>query len=145
MLSVRSCMKTVMVFGVFDNLHPGHRVFLRQAKRHGNALIVVVARDRAVQMLKGRKPHHSERQRTARIRALPDVARVVLGDAEQGSYRVLKRYRPDVICFGYDQKTLRGDIQRRMRKGEMPRMKLVTMKPYKPTVFHTSLIARAKP
>jgi len=25
----------VMVFGVFDRLHSGHRAFLRQAKKHG--------------------------------------------------------------------------------------------------------------
>lgn len=35
----------VMVFGVFDGLHPGHRAFLRQARKKGDKLIVVVARD----------------------------------------------------------------------------------------------------
>jgi len=38
--------KKVMVFGTFDIFHPGHRSFLNQAKKYGNYLIVVVARDK---------------------------------------------------------------------------------------------------
>ena len=38
----------VIVFGVFDRLHSGHRAFLGQAKRHGKEVIAVLARDSAV-------------------------------------------------------------------------------------------------
>jgi len=35
----------VMATGVFDLLHPGHLYFLTEARKHGDELIVVVARD----------------------------------------------------------------------------------------------------
>ncbi|MCK5249408.1 MAG: adenylyltransferase/cytidyltransferase family protein, partial [Spirochaetaceae bacterium] len=38
-------MKTVLVFGTFDVIHPGHQWFLRNAARHGDRLVAVVSRD----------------------------------------------------------------------------------------------------
>ncbi|HLC71304.1 MAG TPA: adenylyltransferase/cytidyltransferase family protein, partial [Candidatus Nanoarchaeia archaeon] len=38
-------MKTVMCFGTFDILHPGHLHYLQQAKKYGDYLMVVIARD----------------------------------------------------------------------------------------------------
>lgn len=35
----------VMVFGTFAVLHPGRLYFFNQAKKHGDKLIAVVARD----------------------------------------------------------------------------------------------------
>src|SRR3989338_6851974 len=58
----------VMVFGVFDRLHSGHRAFLRQAKKHGKKLMVVIAHDSSVLKLKKKRPWQSERQRMVAIR-----------------------------------------------------------------------------
>ena len=43
--------KKVMVFGVFDRLHPGHLSFLEQASKHGN-VVAVITRDDVVKALK---------------------------------------------------------------------------------------------
>lgn len=67
--------KTVMVFGVFDRLHPGHLDFLRQAREYGDELIAVVARDQAVMELKHKQPFHSEAQRLAVVQNIPEVTR----------------------------------------------------------------------
>ena len=49
-----SLRKRVLVFGTFDLLHQGHRYFLTQARRFGDTLIAVVARDEFVEERKGR-------------------------------------------------------------------------------------------
>ncbi|MEK7516230.1 MAG: adenylyltransferase/cytidyltransferase family protein [Patescibacteria group bacterium] len=96
-------MRTVLVFGSFDIIHPGHVAFLRAAKRYGDRLIVVVNRDAAYRKEKGRVPIFSERERLALVASLRDVSRAYLGD-RPGSWTVIRRLRPDVIGVGYDQR-----------------------------------------
>jgi FAD synthetase len=57
----------VIVFGTFDYLHPGHKSFLKQAKKLGDFLTVVVACDHTIKHLKKITPHHSEKQRVKMI------------------------------------------------------------------------------
>lgn len=129
-----------MVFGVFDGLHPGHRAFLRQAKRYGRELIAVVARNSAVRKLKNKKPKQNERVRLRAIRKMKGVSRAVLGDQKQGGYGVIRKYKPDVICLGYDQQRLGKDLWQQMRLGRIPRIQLVRLKSFRPEKFHTSKI-----
>ena len=129
-----------MVFGVFDGLHEGHRAFLRQAKKYGDELIAVVARDAAALELKGRRPREPERARLEKVRRLKDVSRAVLGDAAQGSYRMISRIKPDIICIGYDQGRLEEDLKNRMRRGAIKRIRLIRLKSYRPDKFRSSLI-----
>lgn len=98
-------MKKVVVFGVFDLLHPGHLYFLKQAKKYGDHLTVVVTRNARMLAEKKRKPEpvFNERERLAIVQALRMVDQAVLGD-QTGQWSVLKRLRPDVVCIGYDQK-----------------------------------------
>ncbi|EQD52190.1 glycerol-3-phosphate cytidyltransferase, partial [mine drainage metagenome] len=42
----------VMATGVFDLLHPGHLYFLTEARKLGDELVVVVARDQTARRLK---------------------------------------------------------------------------------------------
>ena len=129
--------KAVMVFGVFDRLHPGHRYFLREARKCGRKLVVVVARDKVVRKLKNKLPSQNERQRLRIIRELPYVSQAVLGDAAEGKYEVVKRYRPDLICLGYDQKALGRDLVSRIRRGSLPKIKLVYTRAYYPNRYHS--------
>ena len=140
MANRKKSKKKVMVFGVFDRLHPGHISFLKQAAAMGDELIVVLARDASVQELKNKKPHHNERERMQAVQKITSVHRVVLGDAELGSYRVVGEYRPDVICLGYDQHGLAEDLKRRIQKEELMSISLVSLEAYEPDVFHTSMI-----
>ena len=135
----------VVVFGVFDVLHPGHLSFLNQAARYGT-LMVVVARDSTVLLLKKKKPRFRERVRVAHLkRELGKGTRVVLGDRVMGNYTVLKRYTPDLICLGYDQSALYVDLRGRMREGNLPRISLRRLRAHKPHHFHSSfLISRVK-
>lgn len=135
-------LETVMVFGVFDGLHPGHRYFLRQAKRYSRKLIVAIARDSAVKKLKSKKPKENERDRLASVRKIREVSRAVLGDTQQGSYAVIKKYKPDIICLGYDQKRLGKDLKMRMRQGLVPKIRSVQLKAYQARRFKSSKINR---
>ena len=59
-------MKTVMCAGTFDTIHPGHLYFLSEAKKYGDKLIVVVARDETSEKMKGKKPTRNILNRIAK-------------------------------------------------------------------------------
>ncbi len=127
-----------MVFGVFDRLHPGHLDFLRQAAEHGDELIAVVARDRAVMELKNKQPHHSETERLAMVQNIPEVTRAVLGDEVSGSYGVIAMHKPNVICVGYDQYGLAEDLNNKIMSGYISLLTIVRLASHYPDKFHTS-------
>ena len=95
-------MTTVLVFGTFDLFHPGHAFFLQEAKKHGDVLKIVVARDETVVKVKGRPPVHSEEQRRQKLQSLPYVDEACLGSLGD-KHDVIRQIKPDVICLGHDQ------------------------------------------
>src|SRR3990167_7668560 len=103
--------KTVLVFGVFDALHDGHRFFLREAHRRGELLIVAVAPDAVVRELKGMSPKEPLRKRLAAVRREGLADRVVPGDAQINDWGILKEYKPSVIALGYDQTKLGKELR----------------------------------
>ena len=131
-----------MVFGVFDGMHKGHRWFLREAAKHGDELIVAIARDEIVRLLKKKDSAHNEAERLQALGKITDVSRAILGDAKMGSYKVLKKYEPDVICLGYDQQALAEDLEMRMKNNEIPRSRLVRLEPHEAHRYHSSLLTK---
>src|SRR3989344_8065757 len=136
--------KTGVVFGVFDRLHDGHRDFLRQASELVDECVVIVARDGAVLALKNKKPQESEEARLQSVKAVAGVADVVLGDAEQGAYAVLKSINPDIIWLGYDQNWLERDLKEKIASGALSNISLVRLEAYKSEQFHTSIIQQVE-
>lgn len=130
-------MKTVMAFGTFDILHPGHINFLRQAKKYGQ-LIVIIARDRTVKRLKGKLPQHSEKERLGAIISLNLADIVVLGSLGD-KYAAIKKYRPNIICLGYDQKYFTDRLKAQIKKLKL-NTKIIRLKSYKPEKYKTSII-----
>ena len=126
-------MKTVMAFGTFDHLHPGHLSYLEQAKGLGDRLIVVVARDINVERLKGKKPRQNEDVRLARLKELDIVDKALLGN-EKDKLRVVEENQPDVIALGYDQQVDIKELEKRFR-GEVIRLRA-----YKPEKYKSSKI-----
>lgn len=98
-------MTTVMCFGSFDILHEGHLYYLIEAKRFGDKLIVVIAKDTNFRKFKGKEPKYNERERLEHIRELSCVDKAVLG-SEKDILEVIEEYNPDIICLGYDQGTI---------------------------------------
>ncbi len=96
-------MKTVVAFGTFDIIHPGHIHYLSFARTLGDRLFVVVTPDAAVIRRKGSQPLFTQKERSTILKAIGVVDRVLLGDADDSWQKVLA-CNPDIACFGYDQK-----------------------------------------
>lgn len=103
--------RRVLVFGIFDGLHKGHRMFLERASQYGSELIAVVGRDAVCEMLKNKTPRHAQDLRIASLKKSGLVANAVLGDLSQSSWNILKKLKPDVICLGHDQNLLRASLK----------------------------------
>lgn len=130
--------KRVVVFGIFDGVHEGHRDFFRQAKGLGDELFVIVGRDAIAQKLKGKNPKYSEQERVKLVGAEPLADKAILGDEQLSTYTVLVRYKPDVVCLGYDQDELDEDLQRWITK-QGKKIELHRAKSYQEDTLHNSL------
>lgn len=117
--------RRVVAFGTFDLLHPGHAAFLRQARRMGDELVVVVARDARVRREKGRAPVFRERERLALVAAMRWVDKAVLGDPA-GRWTALRRLKPAAIVLGYDQTAARPEVVRQLADLD-PRPRIATL------------------
>lgn len=114
-----------MATGVFDLLHPGHIHYLTEAKKLGDELIVVVARDSTAERFKHR-PIVPEGQRLEMVQALKPVDRAVLGH-EGSIYEILPEIRPDLIALGFDQAHDEAKILEECRKRGLPSTKVVRL------------------
>ncbi len=106
-------MRKVVATGTFDIIHPGHIRYLEEAKKLGDYLIVIVARERNVRHKP--KPVIPEEQRVRVVRALKPVDEAVLGDAED-MFRPIERIKPDVIALGHDQHFDEEWLSRELKK-----------------------------
>lgn len=125
-------MKYVMVFGTFDILHPGHLNFFKQAKKYGQKLIVVIARDNTVKKIKHRLPVNSQKDRQKLVSELKIVDQAVLGDSVN-PMKVIKKFKPVAVCLGYDQKAFVKEL-----KSTFPDLKIVRLKSYKSKFYKSS-------
>ena len=132
-------MTTVMVFGVFDGVHEGHRAFLEEARHYGERLIVVVTQDHVAESLKGRAPHNTADTRAKELHVEDHVDEVAMGDTELGTWNVIQKYKPDVIALGYDQKELKNALEMHLENFHWP-IEIKMMRPHKSDVYHSSVL-----
>lgn len=132
-------MKKVMVFGVFDGVHDGHRVFFKEAKMCGDYLIAVVAQDNNVRQLKGHLPQAALAARIANLKKEDMADEIVAGDFILGTYGVVKKHRPDIIALGYDQHAFKKHLESKLKEFSW-NPKVVVMNAHKPETYHSSLL-----
>jgi len=94
-------MVRVMATGVFDLLHPGHLHFLTEARKLGDELVVVVARDQTARRLK-HEPYVPEHIRRTMVEALKPVDKAVLGSSTD-IYQTVVDLKPQIIALGHNQ------------------------------------------
>jgi rfaE bifunctional protein nucleotidyltransferase chain/domain len=98
-------MKTVMVNGTFDVLHPGHIALLNTARSYGDYLVVAIDTDRRVKELKGeQRPINNQTDRKIMLTNLKAVDIVEFFDSTEELVGLMKRYKPDVYVKGSDWK-----------------------------------------
>jgi FAD synthetase len=95
--------KKVLVGGCFDILHYGHVCFLKEAKKHGDYLIVALESDENTKKLKGPgRPIHNQKQRKEILEALSFVDEVIeLPEMKNDKdYKdLVMKVAPDVIAI----------------------------------------------
>ncbi len=129
-------MKTVMCAGTFDIVHPGHLYFFSEAKKYGDRLVVVVARDSTSEKLKGKKPLHNEKERLEAVRSLEIVDKAVLG-REGGIFDIVEEIKPDVICLGYDQKVQKQEVDDELKRRGI-KAEVIRIGSYMPNIYKSS-------
>ncbi|MBI5051184.1 adenylyltransferase/cytidyltransferase family protein [Candidatus Micrarchaeota archaeon] len=82
-------------------IHIGHLFTLTEAKKHGDFLVVIVARDDMIRK-KNRKPIHSQDLRAKMVESLKPVDCAILGIEEPA--KTVEFLKPNAIVYGYDQK-----------------------------------------
>jgi FAD synthetase len=121
-------MVKVMATGTFDLLHMGHIYFLKEAKKLGDTLCVVVATDVTVRKLK-HEPVNPEQIRLNLILELMVVDEAYLG-YENDMYTIVEEVKPDIIALGYDQIHDEEKIKDELKKRNLP-AKVVRLSEYK--------------
>jgi FAD synthetase len=111
-------MVRVMATGVFDLLHPGHLFFLNEARKLGDELVVVVARDQTARRLK-REPYVPEHLRREMVEGLKPVDRAVLGSTTD-IYSTVVQIQPDIIALGYDQRWNEREVEAECARRGVP-------------------------
>jgi len=130
-------MTTVICFGTFDLLHPGHLNYFKQAKEHGDQLIVIVSRDQNARGA-GKSLLFSEKERLELVENLEIVDEALLGDLED-KFKAIKEKNPDVICLGYDHKVSEEELRNKLAEFNL-KPKIVRAKPYKEEIYKSSKI-----
>jgi len=126
-----------MAFGSFDILHKGHEHYLQEAKSFGDYLIVIVARDDNILRFKGKKPKNTEDYRLKELRRLDFVDKAVLGHKDD-ILEVLEEFKPDIICLGYDQKTIDEEKLKFELSNRNLKARIVRAKPFKEDIYKSS-------
>ena len=125
-----------MVFGTFDILHPGNLFLFEEAKKLGDNLVVVIARDKTVAEVKHIKLTNNEDDRLKNVFDLDIADKVTLGN-EDDKYEIIREDRPDIIALGYDQKVFTDDLSK-----VFPKIKIVRLPSFKPEIFKSSKLRK---
>lgn len=137
-------MKKVLAFGAFDPLHQGHEYFLNEAKKLGDHLTVVVARDSSIRATKAYEPYQSEEERLMAVMNLSAVDEAVLGNKTAHHYEILSELEFDVVALGYDQTPSDDVVRRELNNRGKHKVAVVRLKSYHPKQYKSTFIRRRK-
>jgi len=132
--------RVVFTNGCFDLLHVGHVIYLEQARRYGQRLVVGLNTDASVRRLKGPgRPLSGQEDRARVLAALAAVDTVVLFDRDT-PLALIEQLRPDVLAKGadYREEEVVGAREVKSRGGRVVLVPLVEDR------STTSVIARMK-
>ena len=119
--------KVVFTNGCFDILHAGHVIYLQEAKKLGDKLIVGINSDSSVKKLKGKgRPINSLSARITTLAALESVDWVVPFSSET-PLSLIQAIMPDILVKGKDYKSSQivGALEVKSYGGKVKTIKMV--------------------
>ena len=119
--------KIVITNGCYDLIHPGHIRILRESKKRGDVLVVLINSDKSVKINKGAKrPIQNQRDRIEILTSIKYVDFVIMFN-NKTPVNLYKKLLPDVLTKGseYKQSHIAG-ANEIVRNGG--KVKLITMK-----------------
>ncbi|MFC1749047.1 adenylyltransferase/cytidyltransferase family protein [Pseudomonadota bacterium] len=133
--------RVVMAFGTFDFFHAGHEFYLSKAKELGDYLIVIISRDQTAKQIKGDFPVHNERKRAKTVKQSGFPDKVIIGD-HKNKYKVIEKFRPDVIALGYDQFVFTQKLNKTLIDLRLNTV-IKRMDAHFPQIYKSSLVKRS--
>jgi FAD synthetase len=132
----------IMIFGTFDGLHPGHLNFFKQARElvANSFLVVSIARDKNVFVIKGKKPFLNEKERMILIKKCGLADKVVLSGVKNYISHIVKE-KPDIIALGYDQRNYVKNLKKDL-KNRSVLVKIKRLKPYRQHIYKNHLLKK---
>ncbi|HLD17507.1 MAG TPA: adenylyltransferase/cytidyltransferase family protein [Patescibacteria group bacterium] len=105
-------LKIVLTQGSWDLLHIGHARYMREAKKHGDLLIVGVDSDEKIKKRKGpERPIVPQEERMEMVAHLSYVDLVTLKQAKDPKWNLIKIIRPDVLIATKRQEYTPKDVR----------------------------------
>jgi cytidyltransferase-like protein len=93
--------KTVLLGGCFDIFHYAHYLFLKNAKKEGDYLILLLESDDFIRRNKKREPLHQQRQRAEILSSLVFVDLIILlppNLTDLDYFQIVKLIQPQIIA-----------------------------------------------
>ena len=104
-------MKTIVVNGTFDVLHPGHLALLNYARGLGDHLIVAIDSDLRVKSLKGpSRPINTQAERQLLLENLRAVDKVKVFDSDQDLIDIIAKCSIMVKGSDYRGQPIVGEL-----------------------------------
>jgi len=109
--------RIVLTMGVFDLLHIGHCRYLRQAKSHGDILVVGVDSDELTRASKGpNRPTVSEIERLEMLANIRWVDILVVRGIKEHPDDLIKQIKPDIWITSNTTKLFDRKVKKRLAK-----------------------------
>lgn len=125
----RNNFRIVLTGGVFDIIHLGHIETLKEAKSHGDILVVVVASDETVRRSKGRPPQNSQTNRVELLLHLDVVDVAQKGTSDPDKFLdIVKSIQPDTIALGYDQSLTETKLSKLLGDHGLQNIEIIKLK-----------------
>jgi glycerol-3-phosphate cytidylyltransferase-like family protein len=130
----------VLTFWTFDILHPWHEYYLKNAKKYSDKLITIIWTDKNVEKIKWRLPINNQNIRKTNLKNL-DISNIVLVWDEKYPFKIIKKYKPQVICLWYDQRWFSEELSNFIINNNLS-MEVIRLKSYKENIYKSSLISK---